>query len=79
MNGYLVIGRMFSDDVPMRFFELLEDAVTYAANVDAEDVVSAGMVSMYTGDDPDLVGCIGYLEFRCGMPASSFVSLHDLS
>ena len=69
---------MFSDDVPMWFFEKFEDAVTYAANIDAEDVAAAGR-AMHTSANPDLVGCIGYLEFRGGMPFGSFVALHDLS
>jgi hypothetical protein len=66
MNGFLVVGRCSSDDVPLWLCSTLDEAQAFARAVSAADVRAADE-AVY-GCWPSSVECVHVVEFRDGRP-----------
>ena len=66
MNGFLLLGRCYSDDVPMFFDANFKTVLDYASTMTSEDIIKA-VEDVYDCDTGTTV-CMVIVEFRNGLP-----------
>jgi hypothetical protein len=81
MDGFLVIVRCSVDDVPVRLFSTLSEAVTAASGLTLRQVEAsanaAGFLTSYVEPIDD--GSVQIVEFRSGSPVRTHVQEFSLS